>query len=149
MGGDDCGSKVMSATYLSGTAGALFGCVQAAWEDKPMVKDQTVPMLKFAYRRIAGATVFFALAGGVFAAAACAAEGYRHKKDAWNTAIGGAAAGALVGVRSGNLGTGLLAASTFALVCGVVDWRSASFDPSKSRAAEILQTWKKEQQESK
>ena len=51
----------------------------------------------------------------------CAAEGVRGKKDFWNGAFGGAAAGAVLGVRAGRGGTGVGAAVALAAMSALVD----------------------------
>ena len=86
-----------------------------------MLKGRAVPAL-LATGAVMGEYAFtFGVIGTAFAASECLAESFRGKKDAWNGAMGGAAAGAVVGLRAGRLPVGVGAAAALAAVSALVD----------------------------
>mmetsp|Transcript_4866 Transcript_4866/g.8415 ORF Transcript_4866/g.8415 Transcript_4866/m.8415 type:complete len:158 (+) Transcript_4866:179-652(+) len=119
---DSCAFKTMSATMSSFGAGAIFGAVSATWNDVPKVmKNRAFPALMSTSRVMGSYGITFAAVGAAFASTECIAEGMRGKKDFVNAALGGAAAGGVVGARIGRLGVALAAAASLAATSALVD----------------------------
>lgn len=65
--------------------------------------------------------ITFAAIGLAFSGIDCAAETFRGKKDLWNGIYGGAAAGAMLGLRVGKLPVAVGAAAALAATSAIVD----------------------------
>ena len=85
-------------------AGTFFGTAQAAWTPDPIttaagktLTDTSKSEFRPILRTIARPALLFSAAAGAFASTECIAESFRGKGDAWNSLIGGMAAGAVIG----------------------------------------------------
>lgn len=112
------GSAVLSGFCL----GAVTGAVAATWSDVPAIeRNQALPALRKTGKVMLGYGTYFAAVGGAYALADAAAQDIRGKKDIWNGVLGGLAAGAVIGVRAGNMPVGVGAAAALAAVSALVD----------------------------
>eukprot|EP00891_Asterochloris_glomerata_P009417 jgi/Astpho2/9417/Aster-x0853 len=96
---DDCMSRTINGTVSSFVAGRI--------------------MLQY------GGT--FGAVGLAFTGVDCLAETIREKKDMWNGVLGGATAGAVLGLRIGRLPVAVGAAAALAATSAVVDTTGQSF----------------------
>lgn len=119
---DTIAFKTFSAAGSSGVAGMILGAITATWQDVPAVeRNVALPALKKTGRIMGNYGLTFAAIGGIFAFTDAAAASIRGKKDIWNSAFGGAAAGSILGLRAGNLPVGLGAAAALAACAVIVD----------------------------
>lgn len=118
----DCMSRVVSGTASSFVAGAFTGALTANWGDIPQVlQDKPLPALKRTGAIMGVYGMTFAAVGLAYTGIDCVAETFRGKKDMWNGVLGGAAAGAMLGLRLGRLPVGVGAAAALAFTSAVVD----------------------------
>ncbi|KAL0044966.1 hypothetical protein WJX82_003459 [Trebouxia sp. C0006] len=100
----DCVSRVISGTTSSFVAGGIIGALTANWGDIPQVlQDKPLPALKRTGAIMGSYGLTFAAIGLAYSGIDCVAETFRGKKDVWNGVFGGAAAGAMLGLRLGKL----------------------------------------------
>jgi hypothetical protein len=119
---DDCVSRTLTGTAASFAAGNIIGALSANWGDVPVVlRDKPLPALLRTGRIMGQYGVTFAAIGLAYTGMDCLAETLREKKDAWNGAIGGAAAGIVLGLRVGRLPVALGAAAAMAATSVIVD----------------------------
>jgi len=98
--------KTFSAAGSSGLAGMILGAITATWQDVPAVeRNLALPAMLKTGRIMGNYGLTFAAIGGLFAFTEATASSIRGKKDIWNAALGGAAAGSILGLR-GELGIG-------------------------------------------
>jgi import inner membrane translocase subunit TIM22 len=92
--------KTASAAGSSFLAGTILGAITAAWQDVPAVeRNVALPALKKTGRIMMNYGLTFAAIGGIFAFTESVAASIRGKDDFWNSALGGAAAGSVLGLR--------------------------------------------------
>ncbi len=92
--------KTASAAASSFFAGTILGAITAAWQDVPAVeRNVALPALKKTGRIMMNYGLTFAAIGGIFAFTESVAASIRGKDDFWNSALGGAAAGSVLGLR--------------------------------------------------
>jgi import inner membrane translocase subunit TIM22 len=92
--------KTASAAGSSFFAGTILGAITAAWQDVPAVeRNVALPALKKTGRIMMNYGLTFAAIGGIFAFTESVAASIRDKDDFWNSALGGAAAGSVLGLR--------------------------------------------------
>jgi import inner membrane translocase subunit TIM22 len=114
--------KTASAAASSFFAGTILGAITAAWQDVPAVeRNVALPALKKTGRIMMNYGLTFAAIGGIFAFTESVAASIRGKDDFWNSALGGAAAGSVLGLRAGKLPVGVGAAAALAAVAVIVD----------------------------
>lgn len=86
-------------------------------------------------------TAVYAALGGTYTGVEAIAEGMREKKDMWNKVIGGAAAGSLVGLRTGSVKMSAMASFTCAFVAFFIEAAGGTLgpvdDPSLARREAI------------
>ncbi|DBB07136.1 hypothetical protein WJX77_002223 [Trebouxia sp. C0004] len=118
----DCMSRVISGTTSSFVAGGIIGALAANWGDIPQVlQDKPLPALKRTGAIMGSYGLTFAAIGLAYSGIDCVAETFRGKKDIWNGVFGGAAAGAMLGLRLGKLPVGVGAAAALAFTSAIVD----------------------------
>eukprot|EP00898_Chlorokybus_atmophyticus_P008816 jgi/Chlat1/8936/Chrsp94S08243 len=126
-----CLTKTATAATVSGVFGAVVGAVDATWRDVPTVyKNQPWPALRRTGTVMGSAALTFAAVGAAYTATDCALEELRGKKDLWNGAAGGVAAGALMGFRIGRLGAGVGCAAALAAASLLFDVTGGKLAPS-------------------
>jgi import inner membrane translocase subunit TIM22 len=114
--------KTASAAGSSFLAGTILGAITAAWQDVPAVeRNVALPALKKTGRIMMNYGLTFGAIGGIFAVTESVAGSIRGEKDFWNSALGGAAAGSVLGIRAGKLPVGIGAAAALAAVAVIVD----------------------------
>lgn len=92
--------KTLSAAGSSFLAGGILGAITATWQDVPMVeRNVALPALRKTGRIMGNYALTFGAIGGIFAFTEAASASLRGKKDFWNSALGGAAAGSVLGLR--------------------------------------------------
>jgi import inner membrane translocase subunit TIM22 len=97
---DTIAFKTVSAVGSSFLAGTILGAITATWQDVPAVeRNVALPALKKTGRIMGNYGLTFAAIGGLFAFTEAASASIRGKKDIWNSALGGAAAGSILGLR--------------------------------------------------
>jgi import inner membrane translocase subunit TIM22 len=119
---DGCVFKT-SAAGLSGLfLGGILGAVQATWGDVPKVmKGKAVPALMKTGKVMGATGVTFAAIGASYAAAECLAAELRMTNDYANSFYGGAAAGLVLGARTGSMSVGIGSAAAIGAVTALVD----------------------------
>jgi len=85
-------AAMMSGAATTGAAGVLISAVQNSLQTHRAGALGVVT-------RTGGTIAFFTALGGAFSFAESMSANVRQRNDAWNTAIGGAAAGLVVGAR--------------------------------------------------
>eukprot|EP00245_Coleochaete_scutata_P003385 TRINITY_DN14995_c0_g1_i1.p1 TRINITY_DN14995_c0_g1~~TRINITY_DN14995_c0_g1_i1.p1 ORF type:complete len:159 (-),score=41.19 TRINITY_DN14995_c0_g1_i1:468-944(-) len=119
--------KTASATGSGFVLGNVAGALIATWKDVPAVeRNQALPALKKTARVMGSYGVTFAAIGGVFAAAEATSEALRGKKDFINGAVGGIAAGTILGLRAGSVGVGVAACAAMAAAAVLSDVTNSS-----------------------
>jgi import inner membrane translocase subunit TIM22 len=114
--------KTASAAGSSFLAGTILGAITAAWQDVPAVeRNVALPALKKTGRIMMNYGLTFGAIGGIFAVTEAVAGSVRGENDFWNSALGGAAAGSVLGIRAGKLPVGIGAAAALAAVAVIVD----------------------------
>ncbi|KAK9815230.1 hypothetical protein WJX72_000376 [[Myrmecia] bisecta] len=104
---DDCMFRVASGAASSALAGTIVGAVLANWGNIPRVlANQPWPALKRTGRIMFSYGATFTFIGVAYTGVDCVVEHIRGKKDVWNGVLGGAAAGAVLGLRLGRLPVG-------------------------------------------
>ena len=119
-----CFDRAMTATMTSSAFGAVVGCARAALggSDAPaIVRARSAPALARTIGAVGSGAALFGAIGCAFATTACASESARNVKDAWNGALGGLAAGAVVGLRNGSTSRGASAGAAFAAASMALD----------------------------
>lgn len=97
---DTIAFRTASAAGSSGLAGMILGAITATWQDVPAVeRNVAMPALRKTGRIMGNYGLTFAAIGGLFAFTDALASSIRGKKDVWNSALGGAAAGSVLGLR--------------------------------------------------
>jgi import inner membrane translocase subunit TIM22 len=92
--------KTASAAGSSFLAGTILGAITAAWQDVPAVeRNVALPALKKTGRIMMNYGLTFGAIGGIFAVTEAVAGSIRGENDFWNSALGGAAAGSVLGIR--------------------------------------------------
>ncbi len=92
--------KTASAAGSSFLAGTILGAITAAWQDVPAVeRNVALPALKKTGRIMMNYGLTFGAIGGIFAVTESVAGSIRGENDFWNSALGGAAAGSVLGIR--------------------------------------------------
>lgn len=92
--------KTLSAAGSSFLAGTMLGAITATWQDVPAVeRNVALPALKKTGRMMGSYGLTFGAIGGIFALTEAVSASIRGKKDIWNSALGGAAAGSILGLR--------------------------------------------------
>jgi hypothetical protein len=125
-----CSSRMADGVVRGGLVGIAWGLVFGLHDLPPIVPKSGEPATSIATR--VGRNVFslgssvavngfgFAVFLGTFSGVSCLSERTRGAKDWINSAVGGVAAGALVGARSGNpVQTATIAAGTGALTTAI------------------------------
>lgn len=112
-------------------AGTFFGACQLAW-----YPDAVQNTTRFSARNVSdsGAVMrtmvrpafWMSAAAGAFAVAECTAEAARGKSDSWNAAIGGMAAGSVMGAMSRSAGIMVSSALGMGLFMFALDMSSPS-----------------------
>jgi predicted lipid-binding transport protein (Tim44 family) len=128
---------------VGGTAGTFFGACALAWYPDYIVTYRGRDVVEFTSVRTVATSllrpaVWFAVVGATFSAADCMAQSARNKDDSWNAAIGGMAAGFVMGsifkrfdyMTSSALGMGLL--------MGVLDWTGPNTSSKPEEAFEKM-----------
>lgn len=119
---DGCAFKTTAAGISGVFMGSILGAVQATWGDVPRVmKGKAVPALMKTGKVMGATGVTFAAIGASYAAAECLAAELRMKKDYANSFYGGAAAGLVLGARTGSVSVGVGAAVAIGAVTAMVD----------------------------
>jgi import inner membrane translocase subunit TIM22 len=119
-----CFDRAMTATMTSSAFGAVVGCARAALggSDAPaIVRARSAPALARTIGAVGSGAALFGAIGCAFATTACASESARNVKDAWNGALGGLTAGAVVGLRNGSTSRGASAGAAFAAASMALD----------------------------
>ncbi|KJX98142.1 NADH-ubiquinone oxidoreductase 213 kda subunit [Zymoseptoria brevis] len=88
----DAIGKSVRAALVTGTAGAFVSTVQNT------LTRQNVGLMGV-FTRTGSTIAVFAAMGGAYSFTSCAAANLRQKDDTWNTTIGGAFAGTMLGLR--------------------------------------------------
>ncbi|KAJ7540812.1 hypothetical protein O6H91_10G031900 [Diphasiastrum complanatum] len=115
--------KTASATASSLMAGTVLGAVAANWQDVPVVqRNNPYPGLKKTAQMMGNYGLTFAAIGGTFAFVDALSESIRGKKDIFNGALGGFAAGAVLGLKAGKVPIGLGAGAAFAAISALLDY---------------------------
>lgn len=97
---DTIAFKTASAVGSSFVAGTILGAITATWQDVPAVeRNVALPALRKTGRIMGNYGLTFAAIGGLFAFTEAVSASIRGKKDIWNSALGGAAAGSVLGLR--------------------------------------------------
>eukprot|EP00890_Picochlorum_soloecismus_P005168 jgi/Picsp_1/5652/NSC_03011-R1_tim17 domain-containing protein len=103
-------------------AGSLFGAVFSNWSDVPVVlRDKPWPALMRTGSVMAQHGSTLGVVGLAFAGVDCAAESIRGKKDWLNGVLGSVAGGAILGMRSGKMGTALMSMAALAATSAAID----------------------------
>lgn len=119
---DTVAFRTASAAGSSGLVGMILGAITATWQDVPAVeRNVALPALKKTGKIMGNYGLTFAAIGGLFAFTDAVAASIRGKKDIWNSALGGAAAGSVIGLRAGKLPVGIGAAAALAACAVIVD----------------------------
>lgn len=119
---DTIAFRTFSAVGSSFLAGTILGAITATWQDVPAVeRNVALPALRKTGRIMGNYGLTFAAIGGLFSFTDAVSASVRGKKDVWNSAIGGAAAGSVLGLRAGKLPVGLGAAAALAACAVIVD----------------------------
>ncbi|PWN98026.1 hypothetical protein FA09DRAFT_330186 [Tilletiopsis washingtonensis] len=119
-------AAMMSGAATTGAAGVLISAVQNSLQTHRAGALGVVT-------RTGGTIAFFTALGGAFSFAESMSANVRQRNDAWNTAIGGAAAGLVVGARARSIPTLFGASAGLALLLGVFDEAGASLTGSNKR----------------
>ncbi|KAJ9064980.1 hypothetical protein DSO57_1024817 [Entomophthora muscae] len=90
---EDC----IAATMLTGARFALAGFVISAYKNATQIHNAGAFGV---FTRTGGDIGYLGVSGLAYQGVACLSESVRGKDDYWNSAIGGAAAGAIIGSRS-------------------------------------------------
>ena len=97
---DTIAFRTASAAGSSFVAGTILGAITATWQDVPAVeRNVALPALRKTGRIMGSYGLTFGAIGGIFAFTEAASASVRGKKDVWNSALGGAAAGSILGLR--------------------------------------------------
>lgn len=121
-------SRTINGTVSSFVAGNITGALAANWGDIPVVlRNKPWPALQRTGRIMLQYGGTFGAVGLAFTGVDCLAETIREKKDMWNGVLGGATAGAVLGLRIGRLPVAVGAAAALAATSAVVDTTGQSF----------------------
>ena len=90
--------KIIYSAGAGGLLGATLGTFNSIWKDVPVIKGNVQPFLSQTARTIGRYSATFALVSAAFAGTDAVAENIRHKRDAWNSALAGCAAGLSYGI---------------------------------------------------
>jgi len=125
-------NRTVNAIMVGSVAGTFFGSMQVAWYPDPVVsakrfgdtvhKSVDTSDLRAIVRMVSRPALWFSAAGGSFAAAECLAESARGKEDSWNSVIGGAIAGAVIGSKTGRFDIMTATAVGMGLFLGILDF---------------------------
>lgn len=119
---DGCWFKTSAAGASGLCMGSILGAVQATWGDVPKVmKGKALPGLMKTGKVMGATGITFAFIGASYAAAECLAAEIRMKKDYQNSFYGGAAAGLVLGVRTGSPALAIGSAVAIGGVTAIVD----------------------------
>mmetsp|Transcript_8119 Transcript_8119/g.24139 ORF Transcript_8119/g.24139 Transcript_8119/m.24139 type:complete len:160 (+) Transcript_8119:241-720(+) len=130
-GGDgppqDCYTRMVHATTGGAISGLVGGAIVSNWGDVPLVlRSKNWPALK----RTGGMMRQYGLAIGfvglAYSASECFSESLRGKKDMWNSVIGSAGAGGVLGVVLGRMPLAAGAAALMAVTSVAVDLSGGS-----------------------
>jgi len=101
-----CAIRTFNAVIVGVAAGTFFGACSLAWFPDPITSSKRFggvsgkSDIRAVARSLARPSFWMASAAASFAAVECLAEKSRGKQDSWNAALGGMAAGAVLGSMS-------------------------------------------------
>lgn len=127
----DCVTRTFNATMTGAAAGTFFGACQLAWypdsvQNTTRFSARNVSDSRAIMRTMARPAFWMSAAAGAFAVAECTAEAARGKSDSWNAAIGGMAAGTVMGAISKSGGIMVSSALGMGLFMFALDMSSPS-----------------------
>uniref|UniRef100_A0A7S2E5G4 Mitochondrial import inner membrane translocase subunit TIM22 n=1 Tax=Ditylum brightwellii TaxID=49249 RepID=A0A7S2E5G4_9STRA len=98
-----CVDRIFNASVVGAAAGTFYGSLAAAWYPDAITSDKRFggfegrTDVRALTRMITRPAFLFSAAAAAFAGTECLAESARGKKDSFNSAIGGFAAGCVIG----------------------------------------------------
>lgn len=115
--------KVMKGATSGLVAGTIFGTVVATWYDVPRVERKVaLPGLIRTLKLMGNYGLTFAAIGGVYIGVEQLLQHHRAKRDFWNGAVGGFAAGASVlGFKARSIPTAISAGAALAVTSALID----------------------------
>lgn len=121
---ESCAGRVFSNGAYGLAYGALFGTFYTAWQQGG---SRTPMKFSTAIVRVRNIGAYTSIPMILFAVTDCTAATFRGKEDAFNSALGGAVAGAFLGTMTGSIKTTMAASGSFALAMLAFDLAGAGF----------------------
>eukprot|EP00558_Chaetoceros_sp_UNC1202_P003915 CAMPEP_0197240146 /NCGR_PEP_ID=MMETSP1429-20130617/6488_1 /TAXON_ID=49237 /ORGANISM="Chaetoceros sp., Strain UNC1202" /LENGTH=189 /DNA_ID=CAMNT_0042699725 /DNA_START=8 /DNA_END=577 /DNA_ORIENTATION=- len=127
-----CINRTLNASMTGAAAGTFFAACQLAWYPDPITSNARfggksgISDSRAVARTLARPAFWMSAAAAAFAAAECTAEAARGTSDQWNAAIGGLAAGSIVGAVSKSPGVMVSSALGMGLFMFALDLSSPS-----------------------
>ena len=125
-----CVTSSLKGLATGFVGGSLLGAIFSNWSDQPLTirNQQALPALQKTGSLMMQHGSTLGAVGLAYASVDCAAESVRGEKDWFNGALGGAAGGAILGLRSGNPRLGFVSMIALGATSAAVDasgWKLA------------------------
>lgn len=137
--GQQCAAQTIQGAFIGAAAGAAFGAVQSAWVAKPLVGQQTLPLLLNTAGNIAATSVYLGAAAAIYQGSKCMAVQLRGQDDTVSNMIAGAATGLVVGAKLRRVGPTVIACGGLAVIAGLIKFGQDYIIPEKQRAQQYIE----------